>query len=469
MGLFDFLNKKNKDILTDNGINYIHENDGKGKLLKKFNKVDGVLHGEYIEYYKGKVFSVDEYINGKKVLTGKEKERYDTSIAILELHYKFFKELIEVDALFSKLSSIDLILRMQKKTLSEYACLLNDKFLGKVNSELIEVYLFFKRNKSIDSILAVELEPQTYYDNAFTEFLISMKKGVDFKLKSDEIYRPSRRHINYSFSYGFTLSREIRSYVGITLDNYSDLTNERFIPENFIRELLWDDSPLYGLKPDLLSEIRSIIDQYYDYPSDLDVKNEKLHLEIWESLDSIIFSEKEKQDGELLNIISAYVKENDKKTEFSFIEDNNWNELNVLKNDEKLGLNPNYNGVDESIGNIPSFEFKIIESVDHNQIDLNWLNITGPIYFDDGDTSLEFDALYTDDSLSIFINVQSIEKAKSIIDNIINLNGGKINFKQETVEEYKLFYTGNIFSIRFRETFAGIFQVDIISNEVLNK
>ena len=105
MGFFSFLNKKNKDILTDNGINYIHENDGKGKLLKKFNKVDGVLHGEYIEYYKGKVFSVDEYINGKKVLTGKEKERYDTSIAILELHYKFFKELIEVDALFSKLSS----------------------------------------------------------------------------------------------------------------------------------------------------------------------------------------------------------------------------------------------------------------------------------------------------------------------------------------------------------------------------
>lgn len=320
MGLFDFLNKKNKDILTENGTNYIHENDGKGKLKRKFNKVDGELHGEYIEYYKGKVFSVHEYINGKKVLTGKEKERYDSSFAILKLHYKFFNELIEIDTFFSKLSSANLILQMQKQTLSEYACLLNDKFSGKVNSELIEVYLFLKRNQSIYSILSNGIELQTDDENWFTNFLIRMKEKVDFKLKSGDI-SPSSRHINYSFTYGLKLSMEIRSHIGILLDYDSDLTNEKFIPENFIREILWEDSYLYGLKPDLLSELRSIINQYYDYPYDLDLTDEKLHLKIWESIDSIMFSNIDSQDGELLNIISCYVKENDKESKFSFITD----------------------------------------------------------------------------------------------------------------------------------------------------
>lgn len=321
MGLFDIFNKKNKDILTDNGINYIHEKDGKGKLKESFTKKNGVLHGEYIKYSNGKICEVDEYIDGKKVLKGKEKERYDASIAILKLHYKFFKELIEVDSLFSKLSSIDLILKMQKKTLSEYACLLNNKFSGKFNPELIEVYLFFKRNQSIDSILCRELEPHTYYDNAFTEFLISNKKHVEYWLNSDKIYSRPRHHINYSFSYGLTLSHEIRSYVGITFQYNCDLTDKKLIPENFIRKLLWDDSPLYGLNPDLLSELRSIINECYDYPYKLDVTDKKLYLEIWERIDSIIFSEKENQEGELLNIISTYIKEKDKKEEFSFIQD----------------------------------------------------------------------------------------------------------------------------------------------------
>ena len=396
---------------------------------------------------------------------------------------------LKIDTLISKFSGVNLILQLEKKTLSEYASLLHEKFQQKINYELLLVYLFYKRNYFIDKIIEegiIQLD-ENDFDNLFTLNLTERKDLINFWRSSDSIYfsskiNSSRFHVNYRDE----VISLVRSYNNGCINLLpKKLNDKRYLPENFIPKIKSDECILFGLKPDTLFKINSIINEAGDCnynpktnssnygligdSENLDIQIEVDHTELLNRIESIIFSSKLNQDGELLNIISSYVNENDKKTEFSFIEDINWNELNVLKNDEKLGLNPNYNGVDESIGNIPSFEFKIIESVDHNQIDLNWLNITGPIYFDDGDTSLEFDALYTDDSLSIFINVQSIEKAKSIIETIINLNRGKINFKKETVEEYILFYTGNIFTIRFRETLVGIFQVDIISNEVLNK
>ena len=48
MGLFDFL-KNNKNIITENGVNYIYYN-GNGKLKEKFTMINGVLHGEYFKY-----------------------------------------------------------------------------------------------------------------------------------------------------------------------------------------------------------------------------------------------------------------------------------------------------------------------------------------------------------------------------------------------------------------------------------
>ena len=47
MGLFDFFKGK-KDVLTDNGLNYIYYSNG--KLKEKFTKINGVLHGDSFKY-----------------------------------------------------------------------------------------------------------------------------------------------------------------------------------------------------------------------------------------------------------------------------------------------------------------------------------------------------------------------------------------------------------------------------------
>ena len=51
MGMFDFL-KKNKNIKTENGLNLIHFNNGKGALMKRFYKKNGEKDGVYHSYYE---------------------------------------------------------------------------------------------------------------------------------------------------------------------------------------------------------------------------------------------------------------------------------------------------------------------------------------------------------------------------------------------------------------------------------
>lgn len=71
MGLFDYF-KDNKNILTENGVNYIYYN-GNGRLKEKFTMINGVLHGEYFKYdASGSIYSIKVFNNGIDVNTGKE-------------------------------------------------------------------------------------------------------------------------------------------------------------------------------------------------------------------------------------------------------------------------------------------------------------------------------------------------------------------------------------------------------------
>ena len=51
MGVFDLF-RKNKNITTDNGLNKIHYDNGKGTIKEQFTKVNGLIDGVYIEYEK---------------------------------------------------------------------------------------------------------------------------------------------------------------------------------------------------------------------------------------------------------------------------------------------------------------------------------------------------------------------------------------------------------------------------------
>jgi tetratricopeptide (TPR) repeat protein len=120
----------------------------------------------------------------------------------------------------------------------------------------------------------------------------------------------------------------------------------------------------------------------------------------------------------------------------------------------------------------PTFKSKIEEEIEkksllhenkQNSIEIEWLQTTESIYHDNGSIEFQLDTLYTDDSLSIFLNTETTKNANTIIENLINLNGGFSNFKKEIRNGYELFYVGNKFSISWRFSIVGLIQVDIIS------
>ena len=71
MGFFDFL-KSNKNIITDNGTNYIYYDNGKGSIKEKFSKINGVLNGEYVQYNRNGTFNIKTFIDGVIPLTKEE-------------------------------------------------------------------------------------------------------------------------------------------------------------------------------------------------------------------------------------------------------------------------------------------------------------------------------------------------------------------------------------------------------------
>ena len=67
---------------------------------------------------------------------------------------------------------------------------------------------------------------------------------------------------------------------------------------------------------------------------------------------------------------------------------------------------------------------------DNKSIVIEWLQSTGSINFDNGNTNLKTGVLYTDDYLSVFANVETTKEADALINSIIMLNGGILNFKK---------------------------------------
>lgn len=108
---------------------------------------------------------------------------------------------------------------------------------------------------------------------------------------------------------------------------------------------------------------------------------------------------------------------------------------------------------------------KVTARKDNKSIEIDWLQSTGSINFDNGNTNLKTGILYTDDYLSLFANVETTKEADALINSIIMLNGGVSIFKQEIRNGYELFYVGNKFSISWRFSLVGLIQVDIISRE----
>ena len=197
MGLFDFL-KSNKNIITDNGTNYIYENDGKGKLKEKFIKFNGVLHGEYLKYDEsGKILSTDYYHDGQ-IITLDEKQRIDDNKRRIENNEKE-KTLIEYKRNICKLIEIDktifdvaygnLIVQMTNATLLDFSRELSNLFIDYFEEELIKTYLFYKRNYLIHKLIYFK-DDEINLNQIFTEYLNSEKIDIDKEIRKIGVIEP---------------------------------------------------------------------------------------------------------------------------------------------------------------------------------------------------------------------------------------------------------------------------------------
>ena len=187
MGLFDFF-KKNKNIITDNGTNYIYYDEGKGKLKEKFNKHNGKLHGIYIKYdIRGSISYKEKYNNGLKVLSAKEKKEIENNNNKWDSNEKFVNNLIEIDKLISEITGVNLILQMNNYTLTSYASLIENNYSKYFQVELYKVYLYYKRNFFIKYFITSKVINEfieSDLNNLFTSHLNEMKNEIDLELKN---------------------------------------------------------------------------------------------------------------------------------------------------------------------------------------------------------------------------------------------------------------------------------------------
>lgn len=208
MGLFDFF-KSRKNVLTDNGKNYIYYDNG--KLKEEFTKINGVLHGEFIKfdesgkisttiYYDGRIISLNEKIR----IQNQEKENS------LNEYKKNIYKLIEIDNVISEFADGNLIIQMTNKTLSEFSNKLNNIFSNYFEEELIDIYLFYKRNYLINKFISFKDE-EFNLNQFFSDYLVNKKNEIDEEIKNIGTIK-HRIHMN----------RTPKVYFGI----YSRVTNK---------------------------------------------------------------------------------------------------------------------------------------------------------------------------------------------------------------------------------------------------
>ena len=66
MGLFDLF-RENKNIITDNGLNKIYFDNGKGALKEQFFKINGLIDGEFISYERNGTYKKKQYKRKQKL------------------------------------------------------------------------------------------------------------------------------------------------------------------------------------------------------------------------------------------------------------------------------------------------------------------------------------------------------------------------------------------------------------------
>lgn len=263
MGLFDFF-KSNKNIITDNGTNYIYYDNGKGSIKEKFNKINGVFNGDYFEYNRDGTFNIKKYVNGiislteEEILIKNQEEEVKNNIKVEISKLKIIDELI------SEISGIFLMVQLENSKIDYYSKLIVNRFNNKLDEDYIKFYLYTKRNYFIKQLIEYDLvstnetgeslndiNTTNYYNKSFTEHIVNYSDVyLNFRNKRGII------KINYSDSY--FVESNILSKLFLNFKVTSELViygNDKDI----IKEIFTHQSVLFGLNFKTYKLIHEII------------------------------------------------------------------------------------------------------------------------------------------------------------------------------------------------------------------
>jgi hypothetical protein len=263
MRLFDFLNK-NKNIITDNGTNFIYYDNGKGSIKEKFSKINGVLNGEYVEYNRNGTFTIKTYKDGIILLTEEEiliKNRQEEINNNIKVEISKLKI---IDDLISEISGIFLLVQLENSKIDSYSKLIEEKFNNKFDDDYIKFYLYTKRNYFIKQLIEYnlvatmeigesfdEIKTENYYNKRFTEHIINYS---DDSLKFGN--RKGMIKINYSDSY--FVKSNILSELFLNFVVNCDL-RINYNGKGIIKEIFHQQSILFGLNFKMYKHIYEIV------------------------------------------------------------------------------------------------------------------------------------------------------------------------------------------------------------------
>jgi hypothetical protein len=290
MGLFDFL-KSNKNIITDNGTNYIYYDNGKGSIKEKFSKINGVLNGEYVEYNRNGTFNIKTYIDGvipltkEEILIKNQEEEINNNIKVEISKLKI------IDDLISEISGIFLLVQMENYKIDYYSNLIEEKYSNKFDEDYIKFYLYTKRNYFIKQLIEYNFVPKmeigesfdeiktvNYYNERFTEHIINY---------SDDTFNFHTSDIRGYHTDSYFVKKNILRKLFVNFDVNSKI-RINYNGTGIIKEIFNQQSILFGLNFNTYQLIYEVIDKKSKgFKHDMQDKN---NIEMYEDLYEILRS-----------------------------------------------------------------------------------------------------------------------------------------------------------------------------------
>lgn len=384
--MFDLF-RKSKDVLTENGLNLIHSDGGKGYLMKEFTKQNGKFHGKYIAYNSpeevkrgvSRIRYVNLYNNGQQVQTEDDKKAVDSIKKLIELRLTF--QLLEIR--FSGTFELS-ILNLSNEDYDLLARRIAEIDSIDYSQEVIALYLKYKRNYILYKIARgivksdrpIENLGVQYYNSQFMKHLIQCDRTLStlekkqFKIEIDEYKSAKINHVSFEAPPDFFHGEGLRhkyyeNWIKPSFfvfrkdwDSHGDWLYVEVNFEDFKNKVESFSHVIIDTRYSIFSDIKEVFDQCFKtYVSKFSSNDYKQHRR---NIDAFYTN----FTGDVNSIVNNYrnKSEDTEKEIESFL-----SKLNIKSNDEKTSKE-GWEGLKPQIERIKKIQ--VPESVDIQVVDL---------------------------------------------------------------------------------------------------